>query len=191
MTPWGRVLREKRGVVVALTLLTVVNVAVYFFIVRPLGVRAAGVAERAASAAAHLEAAMRDEAAARDLVSGKSDADKELATFYDEVLPNGPSAARRLTYARLPALARGANVRYEERQSDFDLTMADKGLGRLETRMLLVGRYSDIRRFLHELETSSEFVIIDAVTIAEAPEGEQQSLTIQLSTYYRLEPHGA
>ncbi len=191
MTPWRRVLRERRGIVVTLVLLVVANMAAYLLIVRPLSIRAEGVAARAQTAAAARQSAQREETAARDLVAGKSDADKELATFYDEVLPDGPSAARRLTYARLPALARDANVRYEERESSFDDSEADAGLGRLETRMLLVGRYGDIRRFIHALETSSEFVIIDAVTIAADQGGETQSLTLQLSTYYRLESHGA
>jgi hypothetical protein len=191
MTPWRRVLQERRGIILPLALLALANLAAYVVIVRPLQVRAAGVADRARTATLQRTAAERDAAAARALVAGKAAADRDLATFYGKVLPDGESAARRLTYARLPALARATNVRYEERQSSFDDSLSDAGLGRLDTRMLLVGSYADIRRFIHDLETSPEFVIIDGVTIAEDQQGDAQSLTIQLSTYYRLEPHGA
>ncbi len=192
MTPWRRALGERRGLALPLAILAVANLAAWLFIVRPVQARAANVADRARAAAEHLAQARAEEAAARKLVTGKADADAELATFYQQVLPKGAAAARRLTYARLPALARRTHVRYEERQSSFDLSTADEtGLGQLESRMLLEGNYADIRRFIYELETSPEFVIIDAVTIAENQQGSLQSLTIQLSTYFQIEGAGA
>ena len=50
------------------------------------------------------------------LVDGKARADEELNAFYGKVLPASQTAARRMTYASLPALARRTNVRYEERR---------------------------------------------------------------------------
>ena len=191
MTPWRRAFGEHRRIVVALVILAIANLAVWLFVVRPAEARAANVAGRARTAVQALAVATADEAAARRLVAGKSEADAELATFYDKVLPKGAAAARRLTYARLPALARQSHVRYEERQSDFDLADAEgTGLGRLDSRMLLEGDYADIRRFIYELETSPEFVIIDAVAIAESRQESTQSLTLQLSTYFQVERDG-
>ena len=192
MTLWRRLVLEHRAIVLPVAILAVANVAAYFFVVRPAQARAASVVARAAAAAELRRQAEEDEAAARALVSGKAHAEEELATFYDQVLPEGAAAARRLTYARLPALARDTRVRYEERQSSFDVSTAEEtGLGRLDSRMLLQGDYADIRTFLYELETSPEFVLIDAVTIVESQAGEQQSLTIQLSTYFRVDANGA
>lgn len=191
MTPWRRVAAEHRSLVAGLALLALANVTAYLLLVRPIQARASSVAERARAAAVRRTDAEQDEAAARNLVTGKSKADEELATFYQKVLPDGAAAARRLTYARLPALARETNVRYEERQSSFDFSSAaETGLGRLESRMLLVGDYADIRRFIYQLETAPEFVIIDEVTIAAENQSDQQSLTMQLSTYFRLESNG-
>ena len=47
-------------------------------------------------------------------MTGKSEAERELGTFYDKVLPPNQSAARRMTYAALPMLASRANVKYRE-----------------------------------------------------------------------------
>ena len=40
---------------------------------------------------------------------------EELNAFYQKVLPPDQTAARRMTYASLPALARKTNVKYEAR----------------------------------------------------------------------------
>jgi hypothetical protein len=43
-----------------------------------------------------------------------------------------------------------------------------------------------VRTFIHELETSPEFVVIDDVSLAEDDdEGGLLQLTLQLSTYYQ------
>jgi hypothetical protein len=122
--------------------------------VYPLGVKSATAVDRAAAAAAVRGAAERDMAAAAALVAGKSTADQELATFYQKVLPPNLDAARRLTYAKLPALARKANVKFEERRSDIDQQQKNSRLGRLQTRIVLEGDYESLRQLLYELETT-------------------------------------
>ena len=52
--------------------------------------------------------------------------------------------------------------------------------------MVLVGDYESIRDFIFELESAPEFVIIDDVTLVESDEAEQ-TLTIDLSTYFQIE----
>ncbi len=111
MTLLKRILTEKRAVVFPLLFALLVNVAVYALVVYPLNRRAAGAVDRAAKAAEALKAAERDQAAAQALVTGKARAEEELATFYDRVLPADYVSARRMTYTRLPALARKADVR--------------------------------------------------------------------------------
>ena len=87
------------------------------------------------------QTAEREMAAAEALVRGKATADQELATFYDKVLPSSLDDARRMTYARLPALARKANMRLVSRQAGADAeTERAAHLGRLRTQMVLEGR---------------------------------------------------
>jgi Tfp pilus assembly protein PilO len=190
MTPWRRILAERRPVVVALAVALAANVAAYAFVVSPLRVRADGVADRALAATRALAAAKREAAAAQELVSGSALADRELTTFYDKVIPASLSAARRLTYARLPALAHDTGVTYEERQADIDTAFKSARLGHLNIHMRLQGDYTHLRRFVYELETAPEFVIIDDVTIEESHQGQPQTLTLELSTYYRAGADG-
>jgi hypothetical protein len=186
MTLWKRVLREKRLIVLPLVLLIVVNLLVYAVVVYPLLRRAAGAADRAAAAQNSRSVAERDLAAARALVAGETRAREELATFYDKVLPQDYVAARHMTYARLPELAKKANVRYQAGSFEIDQTSKNPRVGRLQTKMVLEGDYEGFRRFVFDVETASDFMIIDSVTLAQGEIGKPLTLSLELSTYYRI-----
>ena len=180
-----RVFEEKRAIVLPLGVALLVNVGVYAFIVYPLSSRAAGAVDRASAATRALTAAVRDEAAARALVTSKAHAEQELATFYDKVLPDSQSAARRITYAHLPELARKAAVKYEARHTEVDVNRVNPRVGRLKIRMVLQGDYEGFRQFVYDLESAPEFLIIEDVTLSQGDPGKPLTLTINLSAYYR------
>jgi hypothetical protein len=184
-----RVIREHRTTLVPLAALLVLNVLAYVFVVRPMGIRAATAADRARAATAALANAQRDYDAANGLVTGKSAAERELSTFYDKVLPANQSAARRLTYVALPALARRANVKYDERRTEVE-PIKNQRLGRLRISMVLEGEYENVRRFIYELETSESFVIIDDVSLTQSDTTRPLVLTLELSTYFRTGADG-
>jgi hypothetical protein len=186
-----RIVVEKRSLVLTLIVALVGNLAAYILVVHPRGVKSAGAADRAAAAADAVRAAEVELATARALVEGKSRADEELNSFYQKVLPVDLSAARRMTYASLPALARKTNVRYEQRRSSVEETDDKARLGRLIIRMVLQCDYESFRNFIFQLESAPEFVIIDDVTLSESSANEPLTLTIDLSTYFRLRPNGA
>ena len=194
MTPLlKRIVAEKRAIIVPLAIALVANLLAYAFIVRPLGVKSAGAAERAQAAAAGLLAAEQETTAARALVTGTSSAGEELSAFYQKVLPVNQDAARRMTYASLPALARRAKVEYETRTTGVDdgRQAREKRLGRMTIRMVLHGEYESLRQFVYDLETAPEFVIIDDVVFVESANTDRLTLTVNMSTYYRLEANGA
>ncbi|HUK33342.1 MAG TPA: GspMb/PilO family protein [Vicinamibacterales bacterium] len=192
MTLLRRIIAEKRTVIVPLVLALLANIAVYVLIVHPLAVKSESSSDRAAAAAQARQFAERDMAAAEALVRGKSTADEELATFYDKVLPSSYDEARRMTYARLPALARKANMRLTQRQAGLDSeTERTAHLGRLRTQMVLEGGYENVRQFLYELETAPEFIIVDDVSLGQTDPSKPLTLTVALSTYYRLDRNGA
>jgi hypothetical protein len=168
----------------------IINAAVFALVVYPLGVKSAGAADRAVAATQSLIGAERDFAAARDLVTGKTRAEEELATFYDKVLPADLPAARDLTYATLPALARKTNVKFVDRKVDIEPIKKNSRLGLLKIRTQWQGDYESLRRFIYELESAPAFVIIDDVTLAQNDETKPLMLTLQLSTYYRLPANG-
>jgi hypothetical protein len=100
-----------------------------------------------------------------------------------------------MTYAWVPALARKTNVRYEARHQEIEAardrdTGKNARLGRLKTRVVLQCDYENFRQFVYELETAPEFVIIDDISIAQTEANRPLSLTLELSTYYRLGANG-
>jgi hypothetical protein len=184
-----RIALEKRSLAVPLLVALLVNVLIYLIVVSPLAVKSATAADRAALAAANLKSAEQDRAAAHELVVGKARAEQELATFYDKMLPADFIAARRMTYARLPALARKSNVQYLSGTFVVDTSLKSERLGRLEIRMFLQGEYDNLRRFIYELEASPDFVIVDAVTLSQDDPTKPLKVTLELSSFY-TKSHG-
>ena len=124
-------------------------------------------------------------------MTGKARADQELATFYQKVLPANLDEARRMTYARLPALAKKANMHFTERHTELDAQLEKTSqLGRVRTRMALEGSYDSVRQFLYELETTPEFIIVDDVSLGQPEAGKPVALALEVSTYYRQGPNG-
>ncbi len=189
MTLFKRVLAEKRTVFLALLVAILVNIGVYAFVVYPLGIKSAGAASRAAAAAQTLKAAEQDLASARARVAGKSRADQELSTFYGKVLPSNQTAAVRLTYTPLPALARKANIRLVGRRFDPEAPKKDARVGRMRMYATLQGEYEGLRQFIFDLERAPEFLIIDHITLTQTDAGKPLTLVLELSTYYLLGTH--
>jgi len=191
MTLLKRILREKRALIVPLAVGVVLNVAAFGLVVYPLGVKSAGAANRAVAAAQALKAAEAENTSARALLAGKTRADQELSTFYDKVLPADLPAARRLTYATLPALALKTAVRFLDRKFDDEPATKNARFGRLKILTQFSGEYASLRRLIYELESAPEFVIIDDVILAQPDPAKPLALTLELSTYYRLGTHGS
>jgi Tfp pilus assembly protein PilO len=191
MTLLRRIVSEKRGLLVPLVVALVLNIGVYALVVYPLGVKSASAADRAALATQARQAAERDMASADALVNGKAKADQELSTFYKTVLPNSLDEARRMTYARLPALAKKAGMRFTERHTELDQQIQKDSLGRVRTRMVIEGSYENVRQFLYELETTPEFIIVDDVSLGQPDADKPVTVLLEVSTYYRLGRNGA
>ena len=181
-----RVLREHRRLLVPLAIALVVNVLAYAFIVYPLSRRVANIEQREEAAARELAAARREHAQASGTLNGKERAAQELQQFYAEVLPGDFTAARRLTSTRLPQLANQLDVVMDRRTMAPGQPTEDSTLVPLRTQVELAGRYDDVRTFIHQLESSPEFVVIDNITLAEETEDTGLlELKLDLSTYYR------
>jgi Tfp pilus assembly protein PilO len=191
MTPLlRRILRERRAVVVPLAVAAVLNLAVYAVIIYPLSLRVSSTEQRTQVAQGQLAAAQREYAASRAMLTSKDRADVELRKFYGEVLPDDLAGARRITYARLAQLARDADLRYERRSYEPDANY-DGSLQKVQITMVLEGEYRNVRRFIHELETAPEFVVMEDVALAEGTDPDAPlTLTLQLATYFRAEGHG-
>jgi Tfp pilus assembly protein PilO len=188
MIPFKRAFDENRRLVIPVAAGLALNVVLYAGVVYPLSVRVGGAEQREQAAAHDLALAEREDGAARALVEGRDRTDSALQSFYRDVLPTSLAGARAVTYLHLAQLAEQHNLRSSHRSADAE-TNSQGALQRLRIAMALEGNYDDVRRFIHQLESESAFIVIDSVTLTQAGEpGSPLQLTLALSTYYR---HGA
>ena len=181
-----RVVREHRPVLMPLAIALVANVLAYSFIVFPLSQRVANIEQREEAAARELASARQEHERATGTLTGKERAAEELDRFYREVLPRDLVAARRLSFVRVPQLASQLDIAVDRRVTAVPEAKSDETLVAFTTQVELAGRYRDIRTFLHELESSPEFIVIDNITLSEedADTGLLE-LKLDLTTYYR------
>jgi Tfp pilus assembly protein PilO len=181
-----RIGREHRRTLLPLLVALVANVLAYALVVYPLADKVANIEQREAAAADQLAAARREHTAATGTLTGKDRAARELDRFYAEVLPRDLQASRRLTHVRLAQLAGQLGISYDSYRMSQPKQERDSTLTRVQTLVEVAGRYRDIRTFIHQLETSPEFVVIDSIKLAEEDEETGVlSLSLEMSTYYR------
>jgi hypothetical protein len=187
----GRVLQEKRRLIWPIVIALIANAALYAIVLYPLSRKVAGGEQAAEASAATLGAARRDYAAARATVAGKGQADTELQKFYTDVLPPDVSGARRITFLRIEQLATQAGLRLERETSSPQL-QRESSLVKFTYTAALSGEYRNIRRFIHDLETAPEFLVLENVQLSQNDtEKRGLNVTVQIATYYRTGGNGA
>jgi Tfp pilus assembly protein PilO len=191
MTPTRRVLTEKRALIWPLAVVLLANVLLFALVVYPLSKKVAGGEQEAEASALALSQARREHAAARATVAGKGQADEELQKFYRDVLPPDLSGARRLTFLRIDQLAKETGLRLRDQRSETR-DIRDSALRKLTITVALAGDYREIRRFLYELETAPDFLVIENVELSQPDENAGAiDVTVQIATYFRADGHGA
>lgn len=183
--PLGRVIAEHRRWLWPVGIVLLVNVAVLLGVVMPLRQSVTNGAARAEASAQSLREAMADLKNAEATRDGQSQASTDLDKFYADVLPANMTAARRITHIKLAQLARSRGVDFQGNATTKDAPQ-DSSLERLKVNYVLTGDWDDIRQFIYEIETGPDFVVIDNVQLFEATQDSSLSLTLDLSTYYRV-----
>jgi hypothetical protein len=185
MTLFRRIFVEKKRFIYPLIAVAILNAALFVAVEYPLSLKVAN-GERDAQAAATARAAARaDFETARATVTGKASADTELKKFYGDVLPPDLSAARRAVYGRIDKLAGAADIK--PAQQTFDVKQ-EKGsdLAKYTATVALTGDYRSIRRMIHDLETSPDFLILESVALTQGQEREQGlNVVLKIATYFR------
>ena len=191
MTPYRRIFHEKRTLIWPVIAGLLINVALYVLVVYPLSQKVASGEQDAATASNSLLAAKRQYNNARQTVTGKAQADTELAKFYKEVLPPDLSGARRITYLRIPQLAAETSLKLET-QTAHPTEVRDSTLGKWTMTAVLTGEYRNIRRFLYELETAPEFLVLERVDLKQSENERDRGITVtvEVATYYRTGGNG-
>lgn len=182
----GRVLSEKRVATLLVGAALAVAAGLYAFAVYPSVIRVANAERRAAAAAVDLETARQRFETVRATADGKVEADESLRKFHREILPADLASARAITFPHLAALADRNDLVLERRGAALPDREEDGGLARLRVSMLLKGDYRDMRRFIYELETAPEFLVIEEIALSQGNETDAaEVLTIGLATFYR------
>ena len=137
-----------------------------------------------------LLAAAREDADARGITQGRDRTDTALKAFYKDVLPSSHAQARQATFLRLTQLAEQHNLEQSRRSTD-PKQERESSLARLQISMTLRGNYEDIRRFIHQVENGTDFIVIDSIALQQGEEaGAPLTLALSLSTYYQAEADG-
>lgn len=184
MSLLGRVIVEKRAVLVPIAVAIAGNLAAYGILVYPLQGRVSSGETRVFAAAGAQRLAEQDLAGARATQAGKQTAEVQLQKFYHQVLPGTPGDARKAAYLRLAQLGAESNLRYQ-RQTAEAAPEKNSPLTKLHLILVLDGSYQDVRRFIHAVETAPEFLVIDnmVLTVRNEPNA-PLVLTLAISTYF-------
>ena len=188
--PLKRVFDDKRRLVIPVLAGIALNVVLFAGVVYPLGARVRSMEARAGAAAQELQAAEREDAEARGITEGRDRTTLALKAFYEDVLPSSHAQARQATFLRLTQLAEQHHLEQSRRSTDPKQDK-ESSLARLQISMTLRGNYEDIRRFIYHVETGSDFIVIDSITLQQGEEaGSPLTLGLALSTYYQAGPDG-
>jgi Tfp pilus assembly protein PilO len=189
--PLRRVFEEKRRVTVPVLGGLVLNLALFAGVVLPLTARTRAAESQARTATQQLQAAEREDNDARNTAQRRDRTNAALKSFYKDVLPGTLAQARGSTFLRLSQLAEQHNLEPSGRKFDGEVDK-QSSLARVRIQMSLRGDYDDIRHFIYDLESGTDFIVIDSVTLRQGVEaGSPLTLELNLSTYYRRGPDGA
>ena len=194
MSLWRRVYHERRAVVLPLLVILAANAAVLALGVFPLAADVASLQTDARNASTNLMRARLAETQAKGAAASKQRADQELRKFYSEILPENPTGARKIV-SFLQHTATGAGLEFQ-RISLEQSEVKDSQLEKMSGKVTLSGEYQNIRRFLYEVETAEEFVVIERVGLAQASDLRSANtgrleVTLDLATYYLATPSSA
>ena len=185
-----RIFSERRAILIPLVIFLAGNIAVLALVVWPLQRAVNGAQDAQYQAAKDVEAARRAEADAKAGRASKERADTELRTFYNDILPKDFNGAVGVANFWLGRTADDARVAFKTGQWDREITK-DSRLSRVTGQVTLIGEYANIRKFLYEVETAQEFVIIESVELSEASTTQNNNLLelgLSVSTYFLTDP---
>jgi len=191
MSLWRRVYEERKPIVLPALILLAVNAAVAVGVVLPLRQSVTAAESARDDARFVLANAQLRHKQAKDAVAAREQADRDLRTFYQQVLPKDQATATRVTNLWLAQAAKADGLQFTSSSASQN-EERDSRLSRASTTVSLLGPYPNIRQFLHAVEAAEEFIIVDRVELSESEQnrpGAGAPLTVQLlvSSYYPTE----
>lgn len=188
MSLGARIFRERRRVIVPLLVFLLANAAGLGYVIWLQQSMDAARASRD-TALANLTLARKNKKDAEGQKGSKELAEVELRKFYDEVLPKNLPAALNVLNFWLNKVAATSHVNYRAGSYNH-VPVRDSRLSKVTGDITLSGDYANVRRFLYELETSQEFIVIEKVQLSQpnaAQANAQLEVTLGVATYFLTE----
>jgi hypothetical protein len=182
-----RIFKERRAVLLPLVVAWVVTVGVLLLVVLPLRQGVRGAEEDALNARIALAGARAAEKGARQAQAGKERADQEMKKFYAEILPRNFDAAANLISFWPIRIAQQSRVKWSSGTTQTKPMQEPSNLVKVSSKATLTGEYADIRRFLYEIETAEQFVIIESVELSQSGSAQSSGVlevSLEIATYY-------
>lgn len=188
-----RIFVERRTVLLPLVVAFVANVGVLLLGVLPLRQGVKGAEEDALNARVNLAGARASEKGAKQAQVGKERADQEMKKFYAEILPRNFDAAANLISFWPIKIAQQSRVKWSSGTTQTKPLQEPSNLVKVSSKATLTGEYADIRRFLYEIETAEQFVIIESVELSQSGSAQSSGVlevSLEIATYYVSEIPG-
>ncbi len=190
---WRRIFVERRAVLLPLAVALVANVLALGLGVLPQQQGVVSAEHAAVNARLTLANANVTDKAAKEIRIGKDRADQEMKKFYAEILPRNFQEAVSIMNFWLLKVSEETRVPFRSGSSTSKPSPEPSNLVKVMTKATLTGDYADIRRFLYELETAQQFVIIESMELTQS--GTQQAggvleVAIEIATYYVADQAG-
>jgi Tfp pilus assembly protein PilO len=190
MSLWRRVFAERRSILVPLLALLIIDGVLLGAVVLPLRQTVSAGEEEATTARTTLAQANQRMKMMQSARASRDRAEKELATFYGSILPSSQAAASRVLMLDVARLASENSLRLGGRSWEEE-TVKDTNLRRLVAKVDLIGDYGAILRFIYDVETSEQFLVINSISLSQANRAAGASaqgllqLNVEMGTYYR------
>ncbi|MBI5190393.1 MAG: type 4a pilus biogenesis protein PilO [Nitrospirae bacterium] len=171
--------RKMQALILLLVAIVVADAGFYLLRVKPASGMAVSLAERAGE----LEKELASKEAEYERYAAYKKRMDDVERFK-QVLPRRSEFTQVIDQVyhlakdnRMSGASFGADTRGLKQEGD---------LAQLSFSMPIRGKYSDVRRFIYDVETSDLFLNIHSLGLSKVEEPDQISLTIGLSTYVRL-----
>ena len=184
MTLARRVILENRFTSFLIVGLFSADIALVSLVISPWSERVERSSQRADLGMSNRELALRELRQAQATLDGQNMATAELQRFYSDVLEKDLATARSVSSETLAQLSSRYGLVMERRTTSID-SESSGSLKRLNIAVRLEGRYENMRRFLYALETGSDFIVIEEISLTDSRSADSlQVLTLGLATYF-------
>lgn len=187
---WRRIFAERRSILVPLLALLIIDGVMLGAVVFPLRNSVAASEAQATEAQTTLAQANQRMKMMQAARTSRDRAQKELATFYESILPKSQAEASRILLVEIEHVARENGLRLGARAWEPE-KVKDSDLQRLTGKVELTGDYGAILRFIYDVETSESFLVINSIALSPATRQIGGSngvlqLSVEMGTYYRV-----